>query len=63
MMLAIGMISYGIARRFDLKGWATILMGLPLATLVRPHVGAFIAISLFASYLIADITYGRKIIG
>jgi hypothetical protein len=63
MMLAIGMISYGIARRFDLKGWATILMGLPLATLIRPHVGAFIAVSLFASYLIADITYGRKIIG
>jgi hypothetical protein len=63
MMLAIGMISYGIARRFDLKGWLTILLGLPLATLVRPHVGAFIAVSLFASYLIADITYGRKIIG
>jgi hypothetical protein len=63
MMLAIGMISYGIARRFDIKGWATILLGLPLATMIRPHVGAFIAISLFASYLIADITYGRKIIG
>jgi hypothetical protein len=63
MMLAIGMISYGIARRFDIKGWAAILLGLPLATLVRPHVGAFIAVSLFASYLIADITYGRKIIG
>jgi hypothetical protein len=63
MTLAIGLISYGIARRFDTKGWATILVGLPLATLIRPHVGAFIAISLFASYLIADITYGRKIIG
>ena len=63
MMLAIGMVSHGIARRFDLKGWATILVGLPLATLVRPHVGAFIAVSLFASYLVADITYGRRIIG
>jgi len=63
MTLAIGLTSYGIARRFDTKGWVAILIGLPMATLVRPHVGAFVAVSLFASYLIADITYGRKIIG
>jgi hypothetical protein len=63
MMLAIGLISYGIARRFDTKGWATILIGLPLATLVRPHVGAFVAISLFASYLVGDIKSRRAIVG
>jgi hypothetical protein len=63
MMLAIGLISYGIARRFDTKGWTTILIGLPLATLVRPHVGAFLAISLFASYLIGDFKSRRTIVG
>jgi hypothetical protein len=63
MMLAIGLISYGIARRFDAKGWATILIGLPLATLVRPHVGAFVAISLFTSYLVGDIKPRRTIVG
>jgi hypothetical protein len=63
MMLALGLISYGIARRFDTKGWAAILIGLPLATLVRPHIGAFVVISLVASYLLGDIKSSRKMIG
>jgi hypothetical protein len=63
MMLAIGLISYGIARRFDIKGWATISVGLALATLVRPHIGAFVAISLFASYLVGDIKSRLRIVG
>lgn len=63
MMLAIGLISYGIARRFDSKGWATILIGLPLATLVRPHIGAFLAVSLFGTYLLADIKPRHSIVG
>ncbi len=63
MLLAIGLISHGIARRFDTKGWATILIGLPLATLVRPHIGAFLAVSLFGTYLVSDIKSRHRIVG
>ncbi len=63
MMLAIGLIAYGVSRRFDMKGWMTIFAGFVLATVVRPHMGAFLSISLFASYLIGDIKQSRKIIG
>jgi hypothetical protein len=63
MMLALGLISYGIARLFDPMGLATILIGLPLATLVRPHIGAFVVISLLLSYLVGDIQSRRTIVG
>ena len=63
-LFAVSLITYGIARRFDTKGWALIITGLVLASLVRPHIGAFLAISLFTSFLIADISRGaRKTIG
>jgi hypothetical protein len=63
MMPAIGLVSYGIARRFDTKGWATILIGLPLATLIRPHIGALLVVSLFAAFLVGDIKSSRKLVG
>ena len=58
VLLATSFIAYGIARRFDLKGWALIAPGLVLASLVRPHIGAFLAISLFLSFLLSDIGGG-----
>lgn len=63
MLMAIGLITYGVARRFDAKGWMTILVGFVLASVVRPHVGAFLSISLFVSYLMADLGQNRKIVG
>jgi hypothetical protein len=63
-LLAISFIAYGIARRFDTRGWTLIVAGLVLASLVRPHIGAFLAVSLFMSFLIADISRGgRRMIG
>lgn len=63
MLLAVGFVAYGVARRFDAKGWVTILTGLMSASLIRPHIGAFLAISLFATFLIADVSSGRGLIG
>jgi hypothetical protein len=64
VLLATSFIAYGIARRFDTKGWLLITTGLILASLVRPHIGAFLALSLFLSFLIADISRGgRKMVG
>ena len=63
-LLAISLITYGIARRFDTRGWTLIVAGLVLASLVRPHIGAFLAVSLFMSFLMADISHGgRRMIG
>ena len=63
-LLAISFIAYGIARRFDARGWTLIVTGLVFASLVRPHIGAFLAASLFMSFLIADINRGgRRMIG
>ncbi|MGA2203088.1 MAG: hypothetical protein ABSG40_14095 [Terriglobales bacterium] len=63
-LLAISFIVYGIARRFDARGWTLIVTGLVLASLVRPHIGAFLAVSLFMSFLVADISCGgRRMIG
>jgi len=58
--LAISFIAYGIARRFDPYGWTLIVVGLVLASLVRPHIGAFLAVSLFMSFLIADVGRGQR---
>ena len=63
MLLAIGLVAYGVARRFDVIGWVTVLTGLSSASLIRPHIGAALAISLFATFLIADVSSGRAIIG
>jgi hypothetical protein len=63
-LLAISFMAYGIARRFDARGWTLIVAGLVLASLVRPHIGAFLAVSLFMSFLVADISRGgRRMIG
>jgi hypothetical protein len=64
VLLATSFIAYGIARRFDSRGWVLITAGLILASLVRPHIGAFLALSLFLSFLISDISRGgRKMVG
>jgi hypothetical protein len=63
MLLAIGLVAYGVARRFDLRGWASVLVGLSAASLIRPHIGAVLAISLFATFLLADVSFTRRIIG
>jgi hypothetical protein len=63
-LLAMSFIAYGIARRFDARGWTLIVTGLVLTSLVRPHIAAFLAVSLFMSFLIADIRGGgSRIIG
>ncbi len=63
MLFAISLISYGIARRYDVKGWAAILIGLSLSSLIRPHIGALLAISFFMSFLVTDVAQGRRVVG
>jgi len=63
MLFAIGLIAYGVARRFDANGWFAIVLGSALASMIRPHIGAFLAISLFATYIISDLRQRRQVIG
>jgi hypothetical protein len=63
MLFAIGLVAYGVARRFDAAGWFAIVLGSALASLIRPHIGAFLAISLFVTYIISDLRQRRQIIG
>jgi len=64
VLFATSLIAYGISRRFDTRGWSLIVVGLVLASMVRPHIGAFLAISLFISFLVTDISRGgRRMIG
>jgi hypothetical protein len=62
MLFATSLIAYGVARRFDAKGCLTIFIGFGLASIIRPHIGAFLSVGLFASYMIGDMGR-RKIIG
>jgi hypothetical protein len=63
MLLAIALVTFGVARRFGTTGWIAILSGIALGTIIRPHIGVFMILSLLGTYAFSDISRGRHALG